>query len=67
MKYVTIETNRTGYSIHQVGNTMTVGDLISALGQFDEDEKVYLSNDDGYTYGNIYWDAINENIEQEEE
>ena len=32
---------------------MTAGELIAYLEQFDEDTKVYLNNDYGYTYGSI--------------
>lgn len=62
MEYIKIETNRTGYTPNQCGDTLTVSELISILEQYDDDMPVYLSNDDGYTYGNIgEWD-----IEQDE-
>lgn len=48
-----IDGKRNGYSPAQSGKTMTVGDLISFLQEFPEDEKVYLRNDRGYTYGSI--------------
>lgn len=51
MKALYINTNHTGYSPEQCGRTMTVGDLIDFLGEFDEDRRVYLRNDNGYTYG----------------
>ena len=35
------------------GGTMTVREMIEFLEQFDEDMEVYLSNDNGYTYGSI--------------
>ena len=50
---VMIESNRTGYTTKQCGRTFTVGELIEFLEQFDEELPVYLSNDNGYTYGNI--------------
>ena len=53
MSKVFIEGNRNGYSTKQCGNTMTVGELMAWLGEFDEDAKVYLRNDNGYTYGSI--------------
>ena len=34
-------------------NTMTVKELIDCLSQFNEDEPVILSHDNGYTYGGI--------------
>ena len=48
-----IEGRRNGYTPEQCGETMTVGDLIEWLSQYDEDTEVYLNNDRGYTYGNI--------------
>lgn len=48
-----IETDREGYSPEQCRRTMTAGELIEYLEQFDEDTPVYLSNDSGYTYGSI--------------
>lgn len=41
------ETFREGYGIDQIRETMTVGELISFLEQFDEDKPVYLSFDNG--------------------
>lgn len=48
-----IEGRREGYGIDQIRNTMTVGELIDFLSELDEDAKVYLNNDNGYTYGSI--------------
>jgi len=53
MKALFIETSRTGYCPDQCGRTMTVSELISLLSDFDEDQPVYLRNDNGYTYGSI--------------
>lgn len=53
MKELYIEGNRNGYSIEQCGRTLTVGELIEILEQFDYDRPVYLRNDNGYTYGSI--------------
>ena len=58
MKYVILNTNRNGYSVEQCGRTLTVGELISELEQYDEDMKDYFSNDNGYTYGNIGYETI---------
>ncbi len=63
---IIIETNRTGYSPRQVGWTMTVGELIKELELFDEEEKVYFSNDNGYTYGHIREEDIYETEEEED-
>ena len=59
--FVKIETTRNGYSPEQCGSTLTVGELIEILQRFDEEEKVYLSNDNGYTFGNILPSQIKEN------
>ena len=48
-----IEGRRNGYNPSQCGRTMTVGDLIAYLEQFDEDAEIFLKNDNGYTYGSI--------------
>lgn len=62
-----LETRRNGYAPDQCGTTMTVGEMISFLEQFDEDMKVYFSNDNGYTYGNITEGSFEEDYEDEEE
>ena len=67
MNYITIETTREGYSVSQCGNTMTVRELIDYLEQFDEDSKIYLSNDNGYTYGSIKSYQIEEQYDDEED
>ena len=48
-----IETKREGYGPDQCKRTMTVGELIAFLSDFDEDRPIYLRNDNGYTYGSI--------------
>lgn len=48
-----LEGRRNGYGPEQCGCTFTVGELIDWLSQFDEDAKVYINNDGGYTYGSI--------------
>lgn len=48
-----IEGRRNGYDTDQCGKTMTVGELIEFLEQFDEGAEVFLKNDNGYTYGSI--------------
>lgn len=53
MERVIIRTNRDGYSTSQVKRTMTVEELISQLEQFDSKSPVYLSFDDGYTFGGL--------------
>lgn len=53
MKKLTYSTFREGYGIDQINRTMTVGELIDFLAQYDEDTPIYLSFDNGYTYGGI--------------
>ena len=48
-----LEARRDGYAVDQVGSTMTVGELIRFLEDYDESLPVYLSHDRGYTYGGI--------------
>ena len=52
-----------GYAPDQIRHTMTVGELIDALREFDEDAQVYLRHDGGYTYGGITWTDFEENYE----
>ena len=62
-----IEGRRNGYTTEQCGNTMTVGDLIRFLEQYDEDTKVYLNNDNGYTFGSITESSFEEDWSEEDE
>lgn len=64
---VFIEGRRNGYSPEQCGRTMTVGELIGFLEQFDEDTEVFINNDNGYTYGNITESRFEEREEEDEE
>lgn len=58
-KAVFIDGTREGYSPAQVGEqTLTVGELIAILSECDEDAKVFLMNDRGYTFGHIGWETI---------
>ena len=54
MKKLICSTFREGYGIDQIRRTMTAGELINFLAQYDEDTPVYLSFDNGYTYGGIF-------------
>lgn len=67
MKKILLETNRSGYSTDQVGHTLTVGELIGMLMDFDEDIPVYFSNDNGYTYGRLDWECIRDEEDPEED
>lgn len=63
MKALYIEGRRNGYSPKQCGRTMTVGELIGFLQDFDEDTPIYIKNDNGYTYGNITEGSFEEDDE----
>ena len=72
--YVIMETARTGYAPSQLGSTLTVGELIEELEQYDDDMPIIFSNDNGYTYGEIdlntvrrYTDYDDEDEEDEED
>ena len=68
--YVILEAKREGYSVDQIRKTMTVGELQAYLDQFDEDEPIFLSHDNGYTYGGITewcFDCREEDEEEEGE
>ncbi len=62
-----INANRTGYSPNQIRYTMTVGELIAALQDFPEDAKLYLKHDNGYTYGGINWDDLEDDWSEDED
>lgn len=53
MDVLFIEGKRNGYGIDQCGRTLTIGELIEILQNYDEDTPIYLRNDGGYTYGSI--------------
>ena len=53
MERVIIKTTREGYTPAQVRKTMTVEEVIGYLEQYDYNSPVYLSFDDGYTFGGI--------------
>lgn len=53
MEELFINGKRNGYGTDQCGKTLTVGELIEILQEYDEDSPVYLRNDNGYTYGSI--------------
>ncbi len=69
MKALIMEAERTGYAPDQIYSTLTVGELISILSDYDEDTPIYTSQDNGYTYGGISYDSFRdfENDEDEEE
>lgn len=53
MNALFIEGKRNMYGIDKYSTTLTVGELIEILSNYDEDTPVYLRNDNGYTYGSL--------------
>lgn len=52
MEYLRIETSRDAYSPNDIiRKTLTVGELMEVLEEYDEGTPVLLSFDNGYTYG----------------
>lgn len=67
---IIIEAKREGYTIEQAENereAITVGELMQMLENFDEDAKVYISNDNSYTYGSVTEYRIREDWVDEDE
>lgn len=62
-----INAEREGYAVSQINHTMTVGELIDYLSQFDEDTPVYLKHDNGYTYGAVKYDRFEDGETEEDE
>lgn len=62
-----LDARREGYSIDKIHSTMTVGELISFLQDFDEDLPIYLSHDNGYTYGGIREGSFHESENEDED
>ena len=60
-----LNTNRIAYSPDQIKNTLTVQDIIDIFSEFEPEAKVYFRNDDGYTYGNISHQDIEEDWEDD--
>ncbi len=67
MRALIMEEERTGYAVDQIRQTMTVGELIAFLSDFDEDMAIYTSQDNGYTYGGIGYDNFREEENEEED
>lgn len=62
-----IEGRREGYAPNQIKKTMTVGELIELLQDYDENTPIYLKNDNGYTYGSITESSFEDDWEDDEE
>ena len=72
-KVIIIEGRRDAYSISDVGSTMTVGELIDTLRNFNYDDPVYIGSDRQsygyYTYGrvDVNYEYIEDDEDEEEE
>lgn len=52
------DARREGYSPDQICSTMTAGELMDFLSQYDEDIPIYTTHDNRYTYGGIREDMF---------
>ena len=57
-----INANNNGYEPSQCGRTITIGELIDLLSDFDEDMTIYLKLGNRYSYGTIREDDFIEDI-----
>ena len=62
-----INADNNGYEPSQCGRTITVGELIDLLSDFDEDMPIYLKFDNGYSYGSIRYDDFMEELVEDED
>ena len=58
-------TFREAYGLEDVRRTMTVGELVAHLQEYDPDTPVCLSFDDGYTYGRFEENFDDESDEED--
>lgn len=65
MEKLYINSIREGYSTNQCRKTMTVGELIELLQNYEPETEIFIKNDGGYTYGSIEEDRIELAIEEE--
>lgn len=59
-KMVFIKTKAECYSPEYCTESITVGELIEKLQEYDENLKICFDNDNGYTYGSIDFEDIYE-------
>lgn len=64
---ITFEAEREGYTRGQVYAPLTVGDLKAFLEDYTDDTLIFLSHDNGYTYGTLRLNEVEESYEIEEE
>ena len=68
MTRVILSVAREAYGVYDIKKTMTVGELIDFLQQnFEEESPIYISHDNGYTYGSILESRFDEIEEDDEE
>lgn len=67
MDKLILHTSRDGYGINQIRKTMTAGELIDFLSDYDEDTPIYLAFDNRYTYGGITEERFQFDYEEEDE
>lgn len=48
-----IEVRREGYSLSQISKTLTVGELIEILDQYEDHTQIFTNHDNGYTFGGL--------------
>lgn len=41
------------YTLEHCGQTMTAGELMDVLSEYDPSTPIYISNDNGYTYSSL--------------
>lgn len=58
MDKLIINTMREGYGLDQIKNTMTVAELKALLDDYEDETPIYLSFDNGYTYGGIIEERV---------
>jgi hypothetical protein len=60
-KVIILDTNRSYYGINEASeNSITVEELISELQNYPSDAKIVFRNDNGYTYGYITSESLDE-------
>lgn len=69
---IIINAKREGYGTDQIRRTLTAGELIEILQNYEEDTPVYIGNDrkdyGWYTYGGLgEWDIVDDDEEEDEE
>lgn len=62
-----MNTTRSGYAPSQCYSTMTVGELVEFLSQYDPDTKIYTGHDSRYTFGEIRESQFTEYVEDNDE